>query len=162
MTTPLILLVLMTAPYLIVSAYASAMKQQIDGRNAAVLGAGLLFVFTGVGHFVETDSMALMLPPWVQYRASLVYATGLLEFAIAIGFFVPMTRRATGWIVIGLLVLPFPINVYAAISHVETVGHAWGLAYLLIRTPLQVIIFMWIDWFTVRATKTGHTNQDAA
>jgi uncharacterized membrane protein len=97
MTTPLILLVLITAPYLLVSASASATKQPIDSRNAAVVGAGLLFAFTGVGHFVETESMLQMPPPWVPYRTLLVYATGLLEFAIAVGFFVPQTRRPTGW-----------------------------------------------------------------
>jgi uncharacterized membrane protein len=126
MTTPLILLVLMTAPDLIVKAYVSATKESSDGRNAAAVGAGLLFAFTGTGHFVETESMLQMLPPWVPCRTWLIYATGLLEFAIAAGFFVPKTRRATGWIAIGLLVLFFPVNVYAAINHVGVGGHAWG------------------------------------
>ncbi|MDB5348485.1 MAG: hypothetical protein JWP89_6862 [Schlesneria sp.] len=162
MTTPLILLVLMTAPYLIVRAYASATKRPIDGRHAASVGAGLLFVFTGVGHFVETESMLQMLPPWVPYRGLLVYATGLLEFAIAVGFFVPTTRRATGWIAIGLLVLFFPVNVYAALNRIEMGGHSWGPAYLLIRAPLQVIILLWIYWFAVRAPRIGRTSHDAA
>ncbi|HEY4259158.1 MAG TPA: hypothetical protein VGM98_03315 [Schlesneria sp.] len=162
MTTPLILLVLMTAPYLIVRAYASLTKQPIDGRNAASVGAGLLFVFTGVGHFVETQSMSQMLPPWVPYRMLLVYASGLLEFAIATGFFVPKSRRTTGWIAIGLLVLFFPVNIYAALNKVGMGGHTWGPAYLLMRAPLQAIILLWIYWFTVRARRIDRTNQDAA
>ena len=162
MTTPLILLVLMTAPYLIVRAHSSVTKKPIDGRFAAAIGAGLLFVFTGVGHFVETESMSQMLPPWVPYRTLLVYASGLLEFAIALGFFVPKTRRMTGRIAIGLLVLFFPVNAYAALNRVEMGGHAWGPAYLLIRTPLQAIILLWIYRFTAREIKAGRINHDAA
>lgn len=94
--------------------------------------------------------------------SDVAHLTGLLEFAIAAGFFVPKTRRATGWIAIGLLVLFFPVNVHAAINHVGMGGHAWGPTYLLIRTPLQGIILLWVYWFTVRATKTGRTSQDAA
>lgn len=150
MTTPIIMLVLMTAPYLVVRAFSTVTGREIDVRGAAAIGGGILFIFTGVGHFTQTEPMAQMLPPWVPERTLLVYLTGILELAIAVGFFVPRARRFTGWVAAAVLVLFFPVNIYAAVNHVPMGGHAWGPVYLLIRAPLQAIILAWVYWFTIR------------
>lgn len=150
MTTPIIMLVLMMAPYVAMRLWAAATHRTVDFRGAAVIGLGILFVFTGIGHFVETAPMSEMLPPWVPGRVPLVYLTGILEFAIAAGFFLPKTRRMAGWAAAAVLLLFFPANIYAAIHHVPMGGHAWGPVYLLIRAPLQIIILLWVYWFTIR------------
>jgi uncharacterized membrane protein len=80
----------------------------------------------------------------------LVYATGVLEVAIALGFFIPRSRRFAGWVAAAVLVLLFPANIYAAVNHVPMGGHAWGPVYLLIRAPLQAVILLWVYWFTIR------------
>ena len=117
---------------------------------AGVVGLTVLFVFTASGHFLQTEPMAEMLPPWVPARVALVYATGVLELAIAIALLLPETRRSAGWIAAALLVLFFPANIYAAINHVPMGGHAWGPVYLLVRAPLQLAILAWVYWFTMR------------
>jgi uncharacterized membrane protein len=150
MTTPIIMLVLLTGPYLAVRAFSAVARRDIDARGAAAIGAGILFIFTGVGHFTQTELMTAMLPPWVPERTLLVYLTGILEFALAVGFFVPRARRLAGWVAAGVLVLFFPANIYAAVNHVPMGGHAWGPIYLLLRTPLQAVILLWVYWFTIR------------
>jgi uncharacterized membrane protein len=150
MLTPIIMLVLMTAPYGAMRLWTALTHRAFDGRGAAAVGLGILFVFTGIGHFVQTEPMAQMLPPWVPGRVTLVYLTGLLEFAIAAGFFFPKTRLIAGWTAAAVLVLFFPANIYAAFHHVPMGGHAWGPVYLLIRAPLQLIILLWVYWFTIR------------
>lgn len=122
----------------------------LRSRAAGAFGLGILFIFTGVGHFIQTGPMAQMLPDFVPARVALVYLTGLLEFAIAAGFFLPKTRRLAGWAAAAVLVLFFPANIYAAFAHVPMGGHAWGPAYLLIRAPLQAAIVLWVWWFTLR------------
>jgi uncharacterized membrane protein len=149
-TTPIIMLVLMTVPYLLVRAFSAVARRELDARGAAAIGAGILFIFTGVGHFLQTEPMAQMLPPWVPGRTLLVYLTGILELAIGVGFFVPRARRFAGWVAAGVLVLFFPANIYAAVNHIPMGGHAWGPVYLLIRAPLQAIILFWVYWFTIR------------
>lgn len=139
MTTPLIMLALMVAPYLV---YRS--------RAAGAVGLALLFIFTGSGHFLQTEVMAQMLPPWVPARIPLVYATGVLELAVAIAFFLPDTRRTAGWMAAAVLVLFFPANIYAALNHVPMGGYAWGPVYLLVRGPLQLAILGWVYWFTIK------------
>lgn len=150
MRTPIIMLVLMMAPYVIVRIVSALMRRDFDARAAAAIGLGIMFIFTGIGHFIQTKPMARMLPPWVPERTLLVYLTGVLEFAIAFGFFVPKFRRLVGWVAVAALVLFFPVNINAAINHIPVGGHVWGPVYLLIRGPLQVLILFWVYWFTIR------------
>jgi uncharacterized membrane protein len=160
MTTPIVMLVLMMAPYLAVRVLSVVTHRDFDFRGAAAVGLGVLFVFTGIGHFIETEAMAQMLPPWVPERVLLVYLTGVLEFAMAAGFLVRKSRRLTGWATTAVLVLFFPVNIYAALNQIPMGGHAWGPVYLLIRAPLQVIILLWVYWFTIRGPDYGETKGD--
>jgi uncharacterized membrane protein len=144
MITPMIMLALMVSPWL-----------ALRSRAAGAFGLGILFIFTGVGHFVETQPMALMLPGFVPFKVPLIYQTGVLEFVIAAGFFIPWTRRLAGWAAAAVLVLFFPANIYAAFAQVEMGGHAWGPVYLLIRAPLQAAIVAWVWVFTLRETGAG-------
>lgn len=144
------MLILLIAPYVAVRMASAVSGRDFDAWGAAATGLGILFVFVGLGHFVQTESTAQMLPPWVPVRVPLVYATGLLEFAVAAGFFLEDTRRPTGWVAAAMLVLFFPLNVYAAILHVPTGGHEMGPAYLLMRMPVQIFVLLWVYWFTIR------------
>jgi uncharacterized membrane protein len=155
MTTPIVMLVLMLGPYLLVRLLSLVMQRDYDAQRAAAIGLALLFVFTGIGHFIDTESMAQMLPPWIPERVLLVYLSGFCEFAIGAGFLMEGSRRFTGWVASLMLVLFFPVNVYAALNHIPMGGHAWGSAYLLIRAPLQAIILFWIYWFTIKRCDQG-------
>jgi hypothetical protein len=61
MTTPIAMLVLMMGPYLLVRLLSLVMQRDYDAQRAAAIGLALLFVFTGIGHFIDTESMAQML-----------------------------------------------------------------------------------------------------
>ena len=150
MTTIFLMLVLMMGPYVATRVLSAVSRREFNLRRAAAFGLALLFAFTGIGHFIQTEPMAQMLPPWVPERTFLVYVTGVLEFAIAAGFLMPRTSRLTGWAAAAALVLFFPANIYAAFNHVPMGGHAWGPIYLLLRAPLQAIILLWIYWFAIK------------
>jgi uncharacterized membrane protein len=149
------MLFLMMAPWLAARLASVLTRRDFDTRSAAAIGLGVLFVVTAIGHFIQTAPMAQMLPPWVPERTLIVYLTGVLELAIAVGFLVPRFRRFAGWLGAAVLVLFFPANIYAAIHHVPMGGHAWGPVYLFIRAPLQIIILVWIYWFTIRSPRVG-------
>lgn len=150
MTAPIMMLVLLTAPYAMVRLLTPMTAGKWDLQNAGAIGLTLLFILTGIGHFTDTDSMSQMLPRWVPGRRAIIYATGVFEFAIAAGFLFRRTRRLAGWIAAAMLVIFFPANIYAAIHHVPQGGHVWGPVYLLIRAPLQLIILLWIYWFSIK------------
>ncbi|MBE7369013.1 DoxX family protein [Ramlibacter pallidus] len=149
MLTPLLMVLVLVLP-----ALASRLARRAplhDARHAAAAGLGLLFLFTASGHFLQTAAMVQMLPAWVPAREALVYATGVLEIAIAIALFFRRSRTAAAWAAAAALVAFFPANVYAAFAHAPMGGHAWGPAYLLVRAPLQLFILWWIWALVLRA-----------
>ena len=100
---------------------------------------------------VWVTSMAQMLPVWFPYRISVIYLTGILEWALAVALLVPASRQVTGWACIAILILFFPANIYAAINAIGMGGHQWGPVYLLIRAPLQLLLIGWSYWFVARS-----------
>lgn len=147
MVTPTILLGLLTLPLLMAVLLRRSERSRLI---AGVLGLTLVFLFTGVGHFVRTEAMAQMIPPIVPARHLLIYLTGVVEICAGVALLLPTFRRATGWFLMTLLVCLLPFNIYAAWQQVPMGGHEWGPAYLLIRIPLQVLLFAWTYWFAVR------------
>jgi uncharacterized membrane protein len=143
MLTPLLMILILVSPYLVARILKRGSPAQ-DLRPAAAAGVGWLFLFTASGHFLQTGPMVQMLPAWVPQRELLVYATGLLEIAIAMAMFFRRTRRAGAWAAAAVLVAFFPANIYAALDAVPMGGHAWGPVYLLVRAPLQLFILWWI------------------
>lgn len=114
------------------------------------IGIAIVFAFAGLGHFLLTEPMVRMLPAWVPQRTALVYATGVLELALAAAVLVPRWRRTVGWVLIVMLALFLPVNIYAAANRIPIGGHEAGAAYLLLRVPMQAFMAAWIWWFAVR------------
>lgn len=147
MLTPLVMLALLVVPWLVARA---ARWPAPRADRAAVAGITLLFLFTGVGHFLAAERMSRLIPAAFPVRLLLIHASGVVEIALALTVLIPRLRRAAAWALIVLLVALLPFNVIGAIERVPFGGHAWGPVYLLIRVPLQVIIIAWVWWFGCR------------
>ncbi|HEY5894976.1 MAG TPA: DoxX family protein, partial [Chthoniobacterales bacterium] len=114
------------------------------------LGLALVFTFTGMGHFLKTDEMAEMLPPWVPGRRQIIQVTGVLEVLFAVCLFVPLLVRPTGYLIMVFLIAVLPSNVYATMRRIDFGGHRAGPVYLLARAPLQLLLIVWTYWFVIR------------
>lgn len=150
MTNIVIMLILLISPYLVARAIAAGQGRAPDAISAAAWGAGLVFTFTGIGHFAQTEQLTWMLPDWMPHRTLLIYLTGILEFVVAAGFFFKKTRGHAGVIAIVMLITFFPANVYAAFQRIPMSGNEWGPIYLLVRGPLQAVLVFWIYCFVVK------------
>lgn len=151
MTTPLIMLALLIGPYLFLGHVQTHLAGHPTTKDTrAAVGVATMFTFTGIGHFVATEAMAQMLPPWLPVRTEIVYLSGVVEIVLAVAVLVPRLRPSVAWLLIGMLVAFMPVNVYAAFSRAPMGGHAWGPLYLLLRVPLQAVIAGWIWWFLLR------------
>ncbi|MFI7607108.1 DoxX family membrane protein [Micromonospora sp. NPDC049366] len=103
------------------------------------VGLALMFVVTGVAHFVEPrrSGLVAMVPPTLPRPDLLVTVTGVLEIAGAVALLVPATARwaAAG---LGLLMLAmFPANVSAARRRLTLAGRP--VTPLAPRTALQLV-----------------------
>jgi uncharacterized membrane protein len=124
-----------------------------DGADPSLRGRvslALVFAFTGLGHFAKGRDMAELLPPRVPARLPIIWVTGVLELAFAVGLLLPHWSRMTGIAIIAFLILVFPANISAALRRVDFGGHGRGPAYLLLRAPLQLLLIAWAWWFVVR------------
>ncbi len=157
MVTPLMILSLLVIPLLV--AYAvNRRRRRLPGQTPPPLnvqryacwGLGVAFMYFFLGHLVKTQDMVAMLPPWLPARTLLVYASGLLELAIAIALFIPRWQTLAARCAIVVFILFFPVNIYAAWHGVGLGGHQWGPVYLWIRAPLQLLLIAWAYGLCVR------------
>ena len=132
---------------LVVQILATLVARSLVGwREAARIGLAAMFLFTAGSHFSSLKyDLAAMIPPPLTGALWLIYLTGVLEAAGAIGLLIPRLRRSAAWGLLALLIALFPANVYAAVAGVTLGGAA--ATPLWFRTPLQVF-WMAVLWTT--------------
>jgi uncharacterized membrane protein len=125
----------------------------VGWKDAARIGLAIMFLFTAGSHFSSLKyDLAAMIPPPFTGALWVIYLTGLLEMAGAIGLLTSRLRRPAAWGLTGLLVALFPANVYAASTGV-TLGGAAATS-LWLRAPLQVF-WLAVLWKTSLTAPTG-------
>ncbi|QLL06919.1 DoxX family protein [Mycobacterium vicinigordonae] len=111
---PLLALLLSTAVARVIGWFGVS---YVDGWPEAVaLGLAVMFVVTGVAHFVpplRTDLIAIV-PPRLPAPGLLVTGTGVLELLGAAGLLLPATRTIAAACLLLLMLAMFPANIYAA------------------------------------------------
>jgi len=115
----------------------------LSGRIAM----SVMLMFTAIAHFALTEGMEMMLPTFIPYKTEVVYLTGIIELAAAIGIHLPAFRAITAFLLIVFFVLIIPANIYAAIKHVDyqkATFNGSGLNYLWFRIPLQIGFILWV------------------
>jgi uncharacterized membrane protein len=89
----------------------------VDGWPSAIaVGLALMFVVTGIAHFVNPlrrDLIAIV-PPSLPAPAVLVTATGALELLGGAGLLYPPTRVAAAASLGVMMLAMFPANIYAS------------------------------------------------
>lgn len=153
--TLVLLGVILAGSFAVLSVVDRFRSAAIGPRRRGQISLALLFLFTGFGHFVMTEPMSRMLPPEVPGRTVVIWLSGVVEWALAVGLFVPRYSKAAGIAAMVFLVLVFPGNVYAVLRHVDFGGHAAGPSYLWIRAPFQAMLIAWAYWSAVRRPSAG-------
>ncbi len=121
---------------------------KFTGRDAVRIGLAAMFMFTGANHFLSArHAMAAMIPPPLTGAMWVIYATGVLELAGAVGLLVTRWRTRAAWGLIGLLVAMFPANVYSAVAGIP-MGRYPPIP-LWIRTPVQLLLIAGVWWSTL-------------
>ncbi|WP_370977934.1 hypothetical protein [Agaribacterium sp. ZY112] len=150
MITPLIVLFLLVFPAVLSFIGARIFNVNYNFPPSAYWGLGLCFLFFSMGHWLKPEAMVQMLPPWVPERLTLIYLTGVLELVIGVALFTRRFQYLAALFALGVLIVFFPSNIYAALHKTGMGGHQWGPVYLLIRAPLQFILISWTWLFCLK------------
>lgn len=122
---------------------------------AAAHALAVMLVMTASAHFVPAGvtvmpthaDMVAMVPPFVPFASAVVYLTGVLELAAALGLVLNRTRWAAGMALLPLFVVMLPANVYAALNDVALAGDP--ATPLVVRLPEQ-LIYLAVAWWATR------------
>lgn len=151
----LLLASVLMLPLLVAAVFNGFRGREVLPRQFAIrLGLALMLFVTGTAHFVQTDGMAMLLPPWVPAAEGIILLSGVFEIAAAVGLLVERTARLTALTLVAFFILIFPANVWAAFRHIEYGGHEMGPMYLLARGPFQALLIYW-SWRIYRSKRGG-------
>jgi uncharacterized membrane protein len=124
-------------------------KQLSSWRNAGRGALVIMFLFTGVSHFTSMKyDFAAMIPAPLPNELWVIYLTGVLEIAGAIGLLIPRTRKLAGVCLVLLLIALFPANVYAALNEIPLRGEAPTPLWL--RGPMQLLYIGMVWWTSIQ------------
>ncbi len=128
---------------------------------SARIAMAVMLVTTAIAHVVFAEGMSMMLPEVIPYKTGLVYITGLLEAAAAVGLLIHAYKKLTGWLLIVFFILLLPANIYAAMKHVNLESAAFdgdGPNYLWYRVPLQLFFITWVYFSCIRSIPDNKKN----
>lgn len=110
---------------------------------------GVMFVLTGISHFINPAVFLKMMPRPFPYPLLMVYISGALEIMLGIFLCFTQLRQAAAWGIIALLFAVFPANVFMALHADE-----WGIAkwILYLRLPLQFVLIYWVYQYTKKSS----------
>lgn len=124
-------------------------KRLSSWRDAVRAGLAIMFVFTAAAHFTDTKhDLLAMVPDPLPASLWLIYLTGVLEIAGAIGLLIPRFRRVAGICLVILLLAMFPANVNAALNAIPLRGEAPTPLWL--RLPIQLLFIGTVWWTSIR------------
>lgn len=101
----------------------------------------LLYVASGINHFVHTPFYVHIMPDHYSDPAMWVQGTGVAEIAGGLGLLVPKTRRVAAGGLAALLIVFFDVHIFM-LQHPERFPEAprW---LLWARIPLQFVLIGW-------------------
>lgn len=106
----------------------------------------LMYVFIGIRHFTDPQYFLEIVPPRLPFKLFLVYVTGLVEIIGGAAILFSKTRRIGAFLLIFLLIVVFPANIYLFLS--EAQQNALGISKMdaLIRMPFQIPLIILAYW----------------
>ena len=142
----IVLLVTFIISLVVILLGAGYMAYAISGKVAM----SVMLLFTAYGHFAFSKGMIMMMPRSIPLKKEMVYFTGFIEIAAAVGLLIPSIEKTVSVLLIIFLVVILPANVHSALNHVDFQKGNYegkGPVYLWIRIPLQIFFIAWVYFF---------------
>ena len=127
-------------------------------RALAIAFVAAWFLFGGIAHFTNADFFVAIMPPYLPWHLELVWLSGALEIAGAIGLLIPRTRLYAGVFLILLTLAVTPANIHMAVNP-ELFPDATKQA-LYGRLVFQVF-FLWLIWFSTGGVRAARREEEA-
>tara|TARA_B100001559_G_scaffold141036_1_gene118468 strand:- start:292 stop:759 length:468 start_codon:yes stop_codon:yes gene_type:complete len=111
-----------------------------------VLVMSFMYIFVGVKHFTNPQYFINITPPQIEYKSFAVYFTGALEVLGGLLILSKKTRKTGSYILIFLLVVVFPANIYLYFSEIPQQLLSISKTQALTRMPFQAPLILLAYW----------------
>ncbi len=111
-----------------------------------VLVMSFMYIFVGVKHFTNPQYFINITPPQIEYKSFAVYFTGALEVLGGLLILSKKTRKTGSYILIFLLVVVFPANIYLYFSEIPQQLLGISKTQALTRMPFQAPLILLAYW----------------
>ena len=114
----------------------------------------VMYIIIGIKHFTSLEYFINIMPPFIPFKEFAVYFTGLIEILGGLMLLSKSTRKIGALLIIVLLFIVFPANIYLYISEVprELLGITKNQA--LIRMPFQIPLIILAYWHSQNKVST--------
>src|SRR5829696_334899 len=103
-------LIVLLAAFAIAIFIIKLVRKDYNIALSARIAMSSMLLFTSIGHFIYTKGMVMMMPDFIPYKLELVYFTGFIEIAAAIGLLIPKLKVVTAWLLIIFFIVLLPAN----------------------------------------------------
>jgi len=111
----------------------------------------ILYVVTGVNHFINADFYLSIMPDWLPVHELLVQLSGIVEILLALLLIIPAAQQLAAWLIgVMLVVFLVCIHIPMALNFKGWDDIVWWIA--IVRLPLQYVLFRWALRYTRGST----------
>ena len=105
-----------------------------------------MYFYIGIMHFIDPTYFLNIIPPKTPFKLFAVYFTGVIEIVGAVLILFSKTRRLGAFVLISLLIMVFPANIYIYDSEVPRkilgITRTDAFVRMIFQLPL-LIIALW-------------------
>lgn len=130
----------------------SVLLGSIDLILCGRVAMAAMLLFTAISHFKFNKGLSMMLPHFIPLKRGVIYFTGLIKIAAAVGLIIDSTHYVTAILLVLFFILSLPANITGAKHRVdpEEANHeGYGIGYLWFKIPLQLFFIGWVLYFAI-------------
>ena len=108
-----------------------------------------LYILIGLKHFQDPNYFIGIIPDFIPLKELVCYLTGLMEIVGGVMLLIPKYRKNGAHLLILLLIIVFPSNIYLYISEIPREVISITKHQALVRMPFQFPLILLAYWHSL-------------
>ena len=115
-------------------------------KELTILLISILYITVGLNHFIKPNFFLEIVPPIIPFKLEVVFISGFFEIILGVLVLFKKTRKLASLLIIVLLVVVFPANIYLYLSETPRLSLNITKSQALFRMPFQLSLIIISYW----------------
>ena len=115
-------------------------------KELTILLISILYITVGLNHFIKPNFFLEIVPPIIPFKLEVVFISGFFEIILGVLVLFKKTRKLASLLIIVLLVVVFPANIYLYISETPRLSLNITKSQALFRMTFQLSLIIISYW----------------